>query len=132
MHTRNSSSSNFLERFAWRPPPIQKPAILSLNLHLIRYSQLLDKEHSPFLSVLHLREPSIMDANRSPSSIPGVDEVSKAPNYNERYAGNESSEEYDLLGIGFGPANLAIAVALLEHWDQHKVSVRIPDLDQVG
>lgn len=56
----------------------------------------------------------------SPSSIPGVDVTSDGPNYNERYAGNEP-EVYDLLGIGFGPANLAITVALLEHWDQHKV-----------
>jgi len=54
--------------------------------------------------------------------------VSKAPNYNERYAGNESSEEYDLLGIGFGPANLAIAVALLEHWDQHKAAATQPTI----
>ncbi|KAH7341529.1 L-lysine 6-monooxygenase (NADPH-requiring)-domain-containing protein [Rhizoctonia solani] len=56
------------------------------------------------------------------SSIPGVDIASNGPNYNERYAGNESPEVYDLLGIGFGPANLAISVALLEHWDQHKAS----------
>jgi hypothetical protein len=57
------------------------------------------------------------------SSIPGIDVASEGPNYNERYAGNESPEVYDLLGIGFGPANLAITVALLELWDQHKVSV---------
>ncbi|CAE7095548.1 unnamed protein product [Rhizoctonia solani] len=62
------------------------------------------------------------------SSIPGVDVASKGPNYNERYAGNESPEVYDLLGIGFGPANLAITVALLEHWDQHKASGTEPKI----
>ncbi|KAG8740979.1 hypothetical protein FRC12_015830, partial [Ceratobasidium sp. 428] len=64
----------------------------------------------------------------SNSSIPCVDEVSKAPNYNERYAGNDVPEEYDLLGIGFGPANLSIAVALLEHWDQHKAAGTQPTI----
>ncbi|QRV90036.1 L-lysine 6-monooxygenase (NADPH-requiring) protein [Ceratobasidium sp. AG-Ba] len=62
------------------------------------------------------------------TSIPCVDEVSKAPNYNERYAGNDAPEVYDLLGIGFGPANLAIAVALLEHWDQHKAAGTQPTI----
>jgi hypothetical protein len=73
-----------------------------------------------------------MDSNHihSPSSIASVDVASKGPNFSERHAGNESQEVYDLLGIGFGPANLAIAVALLEHWDQHKVSVTfMPNLD---
>ncbi|KAG9089450.1 hypothetical protein FS749_001322 [Ceratobasidium sp. UAMH 11750] len=68
---------------------------------------------------------SILGSN---TSIPGVDEVSKAPNYNERYAGNDTPEVYDLLGIGFGPANLAIAVALLEHWDEHKVAGTQPTI----
>ncbi|KAF8734062.1 L-lysine 6-monooxygenase (NADPH-requiring), partial [Rhizoctonia solani] len=62
------------------------------------------------------------------SSIPGVDVASKGPNYNERYAGNESPEVYDLLGIGFGPANLAITVALLELWDQHKAAGTEPKI----
>ena len=64
----------------------------------------------------------------SPSSIPSDDATSKGPNYNERYAGNESTEVYDLLGIGFGPANLAITVALLEHWDQHKAAGTEPTI----
>ncbi|KAG9102474.1 hypothetical protein FRC06_001981 [Ceratobasidium sp. 370] len=68
---------------------------------------------------------SILNTN---TSILGVDEVSKAPNYNERYAGNDTPEECDLLGIGFGPANLAIAVALLEHWDQHRVAGTQPTI----
>ncbi|KEP51179.1 L-ornithine 5-monooxygenase [Rhizoctonia solani 123E] len=63
-----------------------------------------------------------------PSSIPGVDVASKGPNYNERYAGNDSPEVYDLLGIGFGPANLAIAVALLELWEQHKAAGTEPKI----
>ena len=29
--------------------------------------------------------------------------------------------EYDLLGVGFGPANLSIAVALIDRWEQAKV-----------
>ncbi|KAF8753270.1 L-lysine 6-monooxygenase (NADPH-requiring) [Rhizoctonia solani] len=62
------------------------------------------------------------------SSIPGVDVASKGPNYNERYAGNEFPEVYDLLGIGFGPANLAITVALLELWDQHKAAGTEPNI----
>ncbi|CUA68502.1 L-ornithine N5-oxygenase [Rhizoctonia solani] len=62
------------------------------------------------------------------SSIPGSDVASKGPNYNERYAGNESPEAYDLLGIGFGPANLAISVALLELWDQHKAAGTEPKI----
>ncbi|CCO29650.1 L-ornithine N5-oxygenase [Rhizoctonia solani AG-1 IB] len=62
------------------------------------------------------------------SSIPGVDVASEGPNYNERYAGNESPEVYDLLGIGFGPANLAITVALLELWDQHKADGTEPKI----
>lgn len=75
-------------------------------------------------SLSHLREPTTMASNQthSPSSTPGVDVTSNGPNYNERYAGNESPEVYDLLGIGFGPANLAITVALLEQWDQHKAA----------
>ncbi|KAF8673992.1 L-lysine 6-monooxygenase (NADPH-requiring) [Rhizoctonia solani] len=63
------------------------------------------------------------------SSIPGVDVASKGPNYNERYAGNEFPEVYDLLGIGFGPANLAITVALLELWDQHKAAGTEPNIN---
>ncbi|KAJ1307785.1 hypothetical protein OPQ81_001871 [Rhizoctonia solani] len=71
-----------------------------------------------------------MAANQihQPSSIPGADVASKGPNYNERYAGNESPEVYDLLGIGFGPANLAISVALLEHWDTHKAAGTEPKI----
>ncbi|KAG9120805.1 hypothetical protein FRC07_003558 [Ceratobasidium sp. 392] len=70
----------------------------------------------------------MVSTSNSNPSIPGIDEVSKAPNYNERYAGNDAAEEYDLLGIGFGPANLAIAVALLEHWDQHKAAGTQPTI----
>ncbi|KAG9107654.1 hypothetical protein FRC07_008599 [Ceratobasidium sp. 392] len=70
----------------------------------------------------------MVSTSNSNPSIPGIDEVSKAPNYNERYAGNDAIEEYDLLGIGFGPANLAIAVALLEHWDQHKAAGTHPTI----
>lgn len=32
-----------------------------------------------------------------------------------------SDQTYDLIGIGFGPANVAIAGALLETWEADKV-----------
>lgn len=36
---------------------------------------------------------------------------------------NDQSEAiYDLVGLGFGPANLAIAGALTERWEQAGVS----------